>query len=79
MHSRAQHDGEEADERIAAFVVTARVGGHRERLDRRVPHYCCGEAALMIPKDEDPASACGIAMRMYFSISISPTARAHTG
>jgi len=58
MHSRAQHDGEEADERIAAFVATARVGDRRERLDamhRRVSPYCCGEAALMIPKDEDSA------------------------
>jgi len=33
VHGRAQHDGEEAEERIVAAAATARVGDRRERLD----------------------------------------------
>jgi hypothetical protein len=33
VHSRAQHDGEEAEARIVAAAATARVGDRRERLD----------------------------------------------
>ena len=57
MHSRAQHDGEEAEERRVAAAATARVGDRRERLDamhRHVPLYRCSEAARMIPKNENP-------------------------
>ena len=49
VHSRAQHDGEEADARREAAAATARVGDRRERLDathRHVPPYRCSEAAL---------------------------------
>jgi len=56
-HGRAQHDGKEADERTAASVATARVGDRLERLDdmhRHVPPDRCSEAALTIPKDENP-------------------------
>jgi len=57
VHSRAQHDGEEAEERRVAAAATARVGDRRERLDamhRHVPPYRCSEAARMIPKNENP-------------------------
>ncbi len=57
MHNRAQYDGEEADARRVAAAATARVRDHRERLDamhHHVPPYRCGEAALLLPKDENP-------------------------
>ncbi len=57
MHGHEHHDGKESIERIVAAAATARVGDRRERLNamrRHVPPYRCCEAALMIPKDENP-------------------------
>jgi hypothetical protein len=57
VHSRAQHDGKEADTRRVTAAATAQVGDRRERLDamhRRALPYRCSEAARMISKDENP-------------------------